>query len=59
MKNILVNIIKFLAGVFVASACGLIATKTAFFGVAVVCWLGVALGAWHMFDGIKSVIVKK
>lgn len=59
MKNLLMNSVKFLAGVFVASACGLIATKTVFLGVAVVCWLAFALGAWYMFDSIKSVIIKK
>lgn len=59
MKNILLNIIKFLAGVFIVASCGLIATNTAFLGVAAVCWLGVALGAWHMFDGVKNVIIKK
>lgn len=59
MKNLLMNSVKFLAGVFVASACGLIATKTVYFGVAVACWLAFALGAWYMFDSIKSVIIKK
>lgn len=59
MRNILENSIKFLAGVFVVTACGLIATNTVYFGVAVACWFGVIIGAWHMFDGIKSVIIKK
>lgn len=59
MKNILENSIKFLAGVFVVTACNLIAANTVYFGVAVACWLGFAVGAWAMFDSIKSVIIKK
>ena len=59
MKNILLNTIKSLAGVFIVASCGLIATNTIWLGVAAVCWLGVALGAWHMFDGVKNVIIKK
>lgn len=58
MKNIL-NILQILTGLLVIAAYGFIAIKTAFFGVAAVCWLGVALGAWHMFDGVKNVIIKK
>lgn len=58
MKNILLNSIKFLAGAFIVASCGLIAANTIWLGVAAICWLGVALGAWHMFDGIKSVIKK-
>lgn len=59
MRNILENSIKFLAGVFVVTAGSLIAIKTVYFGVAVACWLAVIIGAWDMFDSIKSVIIKK
>lgn len=58
MKNIFINIIKILAGVFIVASCGMIAAHTIWLGVAAICWLGVALGAWHMFDGIKSVLKK-
>ena len=59
MKNILLNSIKFLTGVFVVTACNMIAANTVYFGVAVACWFGVAVGAYSMLDSIKSVLIKK
>lgn len=55
MKNFLI-ILQILTGLLDVAGCGAIATKTAFFGVAVVCWFGVFVGARCALDGVIKLI---
>ena len=59
MKNILVYIIEFICAAVVVAFFGMIATNTVYIGLAVICWLNVAIGAYNMYDSAKSIIVKK
>ena len=59
MKNILLNIIEFICAAVVVACFGMIATKTVYIGLAAICWLNVAIGAYNMYDSAKSIIVKK
>ena len=54
MKNILI----ILTGLLDIAGCGAIATKTVYFGVAVVCWFVVIVGAHCVLDGVKGLIKK-
>lgn len=59
MKNILFNIIEFICAAVVVACFGMIATNTVYIGLAVICWLNVAIGAYNMYDSAKSMIIKK
>ena len=58
MRNILINIIEFIGGAVVVAWFGMIATNTIYTGLAAMCWLAVAVGAWNMVESVKSVIKK-
>lgn len=59
MNNILLNIIEFICAAIVVAFFGMIAANTVYIGLAVICWLNVAIGAYNMYDSAKSIIVKK
>lgn len=59
MKNILFNIIEFICAAVVVACFGMIATNTVYIGLAAICWLNVAVGAYNMYDSAKNIIVKK
>lgn len=59
MKNILVYIIEFICAAVVVAFFGIIATNTVYIGLAAICWLNVAVGAYNMYDSAKSMIIKK
>ena len=59
MNNILLNIIEFICAAVVVACFGMIATNTIYIGLAAICWLNVAVGAYNMYDSAKSIIVKK
>lgn len=59
MNNILLNIIEFICAAIVVAFFGMIATNTVYIMLAAICWLNVAVGAYNMYDSVKSIIVKK
>ena len=59
MNNILVYIIEFICAAIVVAFFGMIATNTVYIGLAAICWLNVAVGAYNMYDSAKNIIVKK
>lgn len=59
MNNILLNIIEFICAAIVVAFFGMIAANTVYIGLAVICWLNVAIGAYNMYDSAKSIIIKK
>lgn len=59
MNNILLNIIEFICAAIVVAFFGMIAANTVYIGLAVICWLNVAIGAYNMYDSAKNIIVKK
>ena len=59
MNNILLNIIEIICATIVVAFFGMIAANTVYIGLAVICWLNVAIGAYNMYDSAKSIIVKK
>ena len=59
MNNILLNIIEFICAAVVVACFGMIAANTVYIGLAAICWLNVAVGAYNMYDSAKSIIVKK
>lgn len=59
MNNILLNIIEFICAAIVVAFFGMIAANTVYIGLAAICWLNVAIGAYNMYDSAKSIIVKK
>ena len=59
MNNILLNIIEFICAAVVVAFFGMIATNTVYIGLAAICWLNVAIGAYNMFDSAKNIIVRK
>lgn len=59
MNNILLNIIEFICAAIVVAFFGMIATNTVYIGLAAICWLNVAVGAYNMYDSAKNIIVKK
>lgn len=59
MNNILLNIIEFICAAIVVAFFGMIAANTVYIGLAAICWLNVAVGAYNMYDSAKSIIVKR
>lgn len=59
MNNILLNIIEFICAAIVVAFFGMIAANTVYIGLAAICWLNVAVGAYSMYDSAKSIIVRK
>ena len=59
MNNILLNIIEFICADIVVAFFGMIAANTVYIGLAAICWLNVAIGAYNMYDSAKNIIVKK
>ena len=59
MKNILLNVIGFICAAIVVAFFGMIAANTVYIGLAAICWLNVAIGAYNMFDSAKNIIVRK
>ena len=59
MNNILLNIIEFICAAVVVAFFGMIAANTVYIGLAAICWLNVAVGAYNMYDSAKNIIVRK
>ena len=59
MNNILLNIIEFICAAIVVAFFGMIAANTVYIGLAAICGLNGAVGAYNMYDSAKKIIVKK